>query len=429
MGLATATVALKQRSDDSEHPVINYTKTETTDPISRLQKRIDSGEFRPAYYGRHGYLRSVLEALKIPVSSQMLVFSKTSFQHDLISPESPRALYFNDSVSVGWVQGGSVLEIAASDPQLGTVFYTLAQNRVTKPRFERQTNECLQCHGGGMTRDVPGYMFRSVFARADGQPEFRAGTKLTTDQSPISERWGGWYVTGKHGEMRHMGNVFAKGGEEVTLDRERGANITDLAPLFNTSPYLGKTSDIVALMVAEHQAQTYNYITRANYLTRIALDYDAQLNKEWNRPKDYRSEGVTRRIASACEALVRAMLFVEEAPLTAQITGTSGFAEQFARQAPFDKKGRSLHQLDLATRLMRYPCSYLIYSEAFTALPPLAKETIYRRLQEILTGKETGKEFAHLTLTDKQAIHEILTDTCPDYATLATRQNKAGEQH
>ncbi len=418
-----------QRDEDSEHPAINYLKTAPNDPIAQLQKRIDSGETKLPYYGRHGYLRSVLDALKIPISSQMLVFSKTSFQHDLISPDAPRALYFNDSVWIGWVQGGSVLEVATSDPQLGAVFYVLEQQPNAKPKFVRQTHECLQCHSTGMTEQIPGFMMRSLYARADGQPEFRAGSLLTTDQSPLSERWGGWYVTGKHGAMRHMGNVFAKGSQEVTLDREKGANITDLAPFVSTAPYLAKHSDIVALMIAEHQTQTYNLITRANYQTRIALDYDAKLNQEWNRPKNYRSEGVTHRIENACEPLLRALLFVGEAPLTDQVTGTSGFAIEFTRQGAFDKQGRSLRQFDLKTRLFRYPCSYLIYSDAFQGLPLEAKTGVYRRLWEVLTGKDTSKDFAHITDEDKKALREILSDTCPDFAAFTARQNKAIEMH
>ena len=214
--LLILTTATGQSTDDSEHEAIRYTKSEANDPIAQLQKRMDLGEVSLTYYGRHGYLRSVLEALKVPRSSQMLVFSKTSFQHQLISPESPRALYFNDNVFVGWVQNGSVLEIATTDAQLGTVFYVLDQTKTEKPKFVRQTYECLQCHDGGMTKQVPGYMMRSIYTRVDGMPEFRAGTMLTTDNSPMRERWGGWYVTGKHGAMRHLGNAFVRGTSEFT---------------------------------------------------------------------------------------------------------------------------------------------------------------------------------------------------------------------
>ncbi len=420
--------ATGQSIEDSEHAAIQYTKTPANDPIARLQKRIDGGEVKLTYYGRHGYLRSVLEALKVPTSSQMLVFSKTSFQHDRISPGAPRALYFNDDAFIGWVQYGPVLEVATTDPQLGAVFYVLEQKKSEKPKFLRQTYECLQCHSSSMTAQVPGYMMRSVYVRADGQPQFRAGTMLTTDQSPLSERWGGWYVTGKHGGMRHMGNVFARGGSEVEIDPEKGANLTDLKSLVDTSPYLSGHSDIVALMVAEHQTNVSNLLTRANYQTRLALDYEKQLNNDWKRPSKVHSESTQHRIESVCEPLLRAMLFVGEAPLTEQVIGTSGFAEEFQRKGPFDRVGRTLRQFDLKTRLMRYPCSFLIYSDAFQSLPSLAKETLYRRLWQVLLDEEHVKEFSSLTSEDRKAIQEILTDTCPDFAAWAALQKTSSER-
>lgn len=405
-----------QQQDDFDHPAIQYIKRAADDPITRLQKQLDAGQVHLTYNQRNGYLSSVLAQLKIPVSSQMLVFSKTSFQRELITPNSPRALYFNDSTYIGWVQDGSVVEVATQDPQLGAVFYTLTQAASGHPRFQRQTYECLQCHSGAMTAGVPGHIMRSVYTHIDGQPEFRAGTYLTTDQSLMTERWGGWYVTGKHGAMRHMGNVFAKGEENVILDRDKGANKTTLKGLVDTSPYLVPTSDIVALLVAEHQTRVQTLLTKADYFTRMALYDEALLNTELKRPTDYHSDSTQSRIRSVCEPLLKAMLFVQEAPLTDTVTGTSGYAEQFAAQGPFDRQHRSLHQLDLHRRLLRYPCSYLIYSEAFNALPTEAKTYIYHRLREVLTANDPGKDFTHLSPSDQKALLEILTDTKPDFA-------------
>ena len=405
-----------QHQDDFDHPAIQYLQKTPNDPISRLQKQLDSGQLHLTYNARNGYLSSVLAQLKIPVSSQMLVFSKTSFQRELITPHAPRALYFNADTYVGWVQDGSVVEVATQDPQLGAVFYTLDQTATGKPKFKRQTYECLQCHSGGMTSGVPGYMMRSAYTHIDGQPEFRAGTYLTTDQSPLNERWGGWYVTGKHGTMRHMGNVFAQGEENVILDREKGANRTSLKGLVDTSPYIVPTSDIVALMVAEHQTGVQTLLTKADYYSRMALYDEARLNVELQRPANYHSDSTRSRIRSVCEPLLKAMLFVQEAPLTDTVVGTSGYAEQFAEQGPFDRQHRSLHQLDLHHRLLRYPCSYLIYSEAFNALPTEARTYLYQRLREILTANDPGKDYAHLSPADRKAILEILIDTKPDFA-------------
>ena len=415
--LPTISLAIPQSAEDSDDAAIQYTKATPNDAIAGLQKAIDSGSVKLFYNERNGYLQGVLRQLKVPAASQVLVFSKTSFQRQLIEPSSPRALYYNDHTYIGWVPGAPLLEISTIDPQLGAVFYVLDQRSSAKPKFIRQTYECLQCHTGVMTQGVPGVMMRSVYARADGQPDFRAGTFVTTDQSPMEERWGGWYVTGTHGQMRHMGNVIAHGDDgEPALDRDKGANVIDLRPFVDTTPYINRHSDIVSLMVMEHQTHVQNLITRANYHTRMALRYEEMLNKELHRPADYRAESTMSRVNSDCEPLVKALLFCEEAPITGPIAGTSGFAGQFEALGIRDKKGRSLRDLELKRRLMRYPCSYLIYSDAFTGLPPLAKQTVYRRLWEILDGKDRTPPFAHLSDADRTAIREILLDTKPDFA-------------
>ena len=422
VGLMTAllpglSIAIPQASEDSEDEAIQYSRSTPNDAISRLQKAIDSGAAKLDYNSRNGYLQSVLRQLKVPSASQILVFSKTSFQRQLITPDSPRALYYNDHTYIGWVPGAPYLEVSTIDPRLGTNFYIMEQRAAGKPKFVRQTYECLQCHTGSMTQGIPGNIMRSVYTRADGQPDFRAGTFVTTDQSPIEERWGGWYVTGTHGRMRHMGNVIARGGDgQPTLDREKGANVIDLRPFVDTTPYLTRHSDIISLLVIEHQAHVQNLITRAGYHTRMALRYEQLLNKEIKRPENYRADSTLSRVRSVCEPLVQAMFFSGEAPLSGPIAGTSGFAGQFEALGVRDRQSRSLRDLDLKNRMMRYPCSYLIYSDAFNSLPPLARETIYSRMWEVLDGKDKTPAFAHLSEADRAAIRGILLDTKADFA-------------
>jgi hypothetical protein len=293
------------------------------------------------------------------------------------------------------------------------------QDQPGHPVFKRETDECLECHETSMSGRIPGNIMRSVYTHADGQPEFSAGSYLTDDSSPMEERWGGWYVTGKHGGIRHMGNAIVHGsGESVTLDRNSGANLTSLTRFFATSHYLAPTSDIVALMVAEHQTHVQNLITRASYQTRIAERYDEALNKDLNRPSNYHSDSMRSRIVSVCEPLVKGLLFTEEPPLANPIVGSNSYAAQFSAQGPVDSMGRSLRQLDLHTRLMRYRCSYLIYSDLFKALPDRAKTYVYQRLNEILGGKDSGKDFASITasVAERTAILEILKETKPDFA-------------
>ncbi|MDE3195154.1 MAG: hypothetical protein KGN84_02340, partial [Acidobacteriota bacterium] len=161
-----------------DHDAIKYTKSPVNDPIARLQKRIDSGEVKLKYEDEFGYLRSVLEALDVPLSSQVLVFSKTSFQAPRIAPRTPRALYFRDGLSVGFVRTGDVLEFAAMDPKQGVQFYTLDQGRSSHPEFERR-EVCLQCHQASATMGVPGYMIRSVTPDRNGMPMLAEGGYIT----------------------------------------------------------------------------------------------------------------------------------------------------------------------------------------------------------------------------------------------------------
>lgn len=418
--LGCGIIAAMSRADSiSSQPPINYRTAPTDDPVARLQRQIDAGQITLSRDDRHGYLSAILKALGVPVSSQMLVFSKTSFQRELIAPWRPRALYFNSDVYVGWVQGSNILEFASVDKQLGPIFYTLNQRQVQKPQFDRQNDNCLQCHDGLMTDDVPGLMMRSVFADAGGMANLSAANYLTTLSSPFTERWGGWYVTGSHGSMRHMGNMLLHSGDDPDQpDLQTGANTTDLSSRFDTSAYLAPGSDLVALMVLTHQTQVHNLITRANYQTRIALRDEKTADHSSGDAPGPISDSMRQRIQDACEPLVRALLFCEETPLPSPIAGTSTFARDFAAAGPRDKKGRSLRDFDLTRRLFKYPCSYLIYTESFAVLPSQAKDYVYQRLWDVLSGKETSQDFAVLSPADRKAVIEILRDTMsglPEY--------------
>ena len=405
-----------QATAEIDREPIRYSTTPGCDAVARLQGRIERGEVTLAYDDDgQGYLKSVLAALKVPAESQMLVFSKTSFQQSRIAPGTPRAVYFGDDVYVGYVRGGDMLEFSAADPRLGATFYLLDQQEVGRPKFVRQTDACLQCHHSAKTQDVPGHLVRSVFTDSRGYPVFGAGSFATDHESPMSERWGGWYVTGTHGSQRHMGNVVVTDREHPDrLDTAAGSNRKDLKGLVDARAYLTPHSDIVALMVLEHQTQTQNRITRAGHQARLARYYDAGVNKALGRPDDAESPSTARRLDAQAEELVRFMLFTDEPKLTAPVAGTSGFTEVFPKPGPRDRKGRSLRDFDLKTRLFQYPCSYLVASEAFDALPQAVKERFYRRLLAVLTGRDTSPSFTRLTPADRRAILEILLDTKTD---------------
>ncbi len=409
-------------ASDAENQAIAYSTTEPVDAVAAVQRAIDAGTIALRFDPTSGYLRSALQVLQVPVESQVLVFSKTSFQHELISPVRPRAIYFSRDVYVGWVPGGHVLELASVDSTLGPVFYTLDQRETAHPRFKRQTHACLQCHDSpSLTGGVPGLIMKSVYPDKDGEPIYSAGTFLTSDRSALHKRWGGWYVTGTHGAQAHMGNMTAdSAGDGVHPHLSAGGNVSDLRTRIDTRPYLSPHSDIVALMVLEHQIQVHNLMTRVSYRTRMAQYFDRARNKELGRNTESVPDSTLSLVSREAEPLVRAMLFVEEVPLTEPVSGTSGFSKEFAKQGPRDHADRSLQELDLTRRLFRYPCSYVIYSASFDALPSVVKDYVYRRLWEVLSGEDTSAAFVHLSRDDRTVIRDILVETKPDFAAWRT---------
>lgn len=375
-----------------------------TDPALELQRRIDSGAVKLTFDPQRGYLDSLLKAFSISPSSQVLNFAKSSFQIFLTSPETPRAIYFNDDVYVGWVRGGEDIEIAAVDPRQGSVFYTLSQDRNKPPKIVRQgAVQCLVCHDIQRTAEpIPRLLMLSVLPDRVGSA-VGAASLLTNDQSPISERWGGWYVTGTHGNQKHLGNkVYPQTRSKIDIrkyaaentDLSAGSNLTDLSSRLNTKPFLTPHSDIVALMVLGHQTHIHNLMTLANHVAKAP-----------RTPSE---------VTESAEDLLQAMLFVKAAPLGASITGSTRYAEEFSSRGPRDSKGRSLRQLDLKQRLLRYPLSYLIYSPSFDSLAPAVRAHVVKRLREVLSGQDRSETFSHLSAPDRAAILEILKETKPD---------------
>lgn len=400
--------------DEYERAPIRYGASTPNNPIATLQERLDQGLQHLDFDANgFGYLKSVLKALDIPVSSQTLVFSRTSLQRNRIAPESPRAIYFNDTAYVGFCQQGEVLELSVSDPQLGAVFYTLKQKPEDRVRLIRQTDDCLQCHGASMTRDIPGHLVRSVFPDENGHPVFALGSNKIDHTSEFSLRWGGWYVTGTHGSMKHHGNqIFKESRELDAATVAQGMNVTDLSARLRVEDYLSPHSDIVALMVLEHQTEGHNLLTRANFETRRALHYETSVKQELGERSTERWKSTDSRIRSVGDALVKYLLFSGEAPLTAMVAGSSTYAKDF-QTGPVDSRGRSLREFDLQRRLFKYPCSYLVYSDSFDALPEDVRSYVLRRMWEVLAAPETSRDFQHLSTTDRLAIRQILAETKP----------------
>jgi hypothetical protein len=381
----------------------NTQKAALHDPVAELAGRIARAETHLDYESNGwGYLPSLLKHLDLNIDSQILVFSKTSFQLTKISPKTPRALYFNDRVALGAVQDGNVFEIASLDPEQGLIFYTMDTQKAEKPRFERRFSECLNCHG-----PANGLVVSSVYPAADGTP-FVTGTFFEgiDHRTPLENRWGGWYVSGRHGSTRHMGNAVATDQDHpFDLEQAGTQNLTSLESKFDVTKYLAPKSDIVALMTMEHQAHMTNLINSVSQQFRRASS-----NGTMETPR--------AALNRAIDQMFDYMLFVDEAPLRDPVKGVSSFTSTFPQRGPRDQKGRSLRDFDLQKRLFRYPLSYMIYSDSFDAIPAAAKKAIYQRLYDVLSGKDQNARFAHLGKRERQAILEILTDTkadLPDY--------------
>jgi len=394
-----------------EHPAIGYATRPAKDPVSELNRKIHEGKVQLKFDGEQGYLRSVLEALDVPIESQLIVFSKTSLEMNRINPRNPRTLFFNDSVAVGWVRGGGILELAAEDPPQGMIFYTVDQKPRDKPIFVRR-DDCLNCHESYSSLGVPGMLVRSVFPAPDGTPMREFDDYIIDHRSPFGQRWGGWYVTGNLGSIRHMGNAMVTDPQKPeAMVTDQTLNLDSLKGKFDTDAYLSPYSDVVALMVFEHQMHMINLFTRVGWEIRFAQYQERVAKKKPEKALRDRQNTTVRLLDETARELVDYLLFVDDAPLADKIQGTSGFTEKFSARGPRDTKGRSLRQFDLQRRLMRYPCSYMIYSEAFDGLPVEARDAIYKRMWQILSGEERDGKYALFSRADREAIVEILRET------------------
>lgn len=257
-----------------------------------------------------------------------------------------------------------------------------------------------------MTQNVPGHTVRSVLPHLDGSVNSQLQSYITDHSSPFSERWGGWYVTGCHGEMKHMGNAFLRSGQ---LDTHENGNKLSLRDEFDTFDWLSPYSDIVALMVLEHQTQMHNAFTRASFSYRKLL-FDLHQNGASEESK----KELEILVAQAARAVVRYLLFCDETQLTSEVKGSFLFASQFTKRGPTDTQGRSLREFDLQQRLFRYPCSYLIDSSAFDGLDPELRKAIYDELLLVLRGESRDPAFDHLSEEDRRSILEILRETKTD---------------
>ncbi|QDV52431.1 hypothetical protein [Gimesia fumaroli] len=373
---------------------VEYGTGTLSDPVSVMNQRLKTKTQKLAYDSEWGYLRNVLKSLNIPESSQLMVFSKTALNPRLIKPTNPRVVYFNDDVYVGWVPGARAMELASVDPLRGSIFYELEAKAARQPLFVR-SEQCLSCHGGSSSLRIPGLLIRSFLTDLHGRPI--SGYSQISHDKPLAKRWGGWYVTGTHGEMVHLGNLFGKDVIEESKENPAfRANLEFVDVFVDTSKYLNPHSDLVAHLVLDHQVHGHNLITRVSMEQQLGLQSDVE------------------------DRLLRYLLFLDEAELTGLLKGTTDYQTWFEKQGKRDAQGRSLKDFDLKTRLFRHRLSYLIYTDSFNKMPAAARLRILREIYAFLNATDTELEQAwdvepvNFPLSERRAIQQIVAETLPD---------------
>jgi hypothetical protein len=387
---------------------IYYSDSEPENLVTRLAEK----EYKSDGHASNDldFLKSILDELKVPVDSQVLVYSKTSLQKKGIFPRYPRALYFSDSTYVGYVPGGDV-EVITHDPKLGLVFYLISLSQVNpdkaseNPRYGydvKRRTDCLSCHVSSVTRDVPGLFIRSVATDDQGEVDFSKESHFVDDESPIKDRWGGWYVTGNWSGLSHKGNDFqGKSGLE---------KLDHLKDRIESSRYLKSTSDIAALMVLEHQCKIHTLLVEAKMQYQRALHLENALKESGSI--DEKESSASSLIEHLTEQLVQAILFCDEAKIEGDgIQGNKEFEAVFIARAKVSKSGKNLRKFRLYGRLFKYRCSYMIHSEAFLALPEPLQKSVHKRIHEILTSEKSLEGYEHLKSNEKEVILEILMET------------------
>jgi len=378
------------------NPIHEYYQIPTQDRFGRLMDEIDSGRVTFDASNELDLLRDVLRALEIPVTSQMLVTSATSLQKTIISPRRPRALYFNDDTYVGFVPGGQI-EVISMDPKRGGMFYLFERVRAGRtPRIRRSEN-CLTCHATPQMNEIPQLVIESVVPGITGGGEKAFRRNQTGHAIPLDQRFGGWLVTGAPNFTQHWGNILIEQNTKGVGLKQRTMKPGEL---FDPNRYLLPTSDLLPQLLHEHQVGFHNRVTRATYQARTLLHGQSE-------PSD--SEETQNQLQAIAKELVRYILFADEAPLPpGGVPHSEAFEADFLAQAHKAPDGKSLRDLDLKTRLMRYRCSYLVESDEFASLPKPIRRLVDLELERALDPSRDPEDYAYLPNDEKEAIRSFL---------------------
>ncbi len=384
---------------DLDKPPHNYWSRPLQDPFSRLKADLEAGKVNLNRSSERAFVASLLKVLEIPASSQMLVFSTTSLQLRLISPSNPRALYFNDDLYLGYVPGGRI-EIVSMDPEVGGIYYIFDIPRGEQPLKLERSDRCMNCHASDDTGQVPGLVIKSVVPGPQGGSLTAFRLEQTGHGIPFEQRFGGWYLTGKHGITNHWGNLTGRLSAQglATFPVQPGS-------AFSFARYPVATSDVLPQLLHEHQAGFVNRAVEAAYRIRTDLYLS----------HDRLPAAQVKELDEQAHLLTRYLLFADEVPLPAGgIGGDAVYKADFLRSRRAAQNGASLKDFDLQTRLFKNRCSYMIYSVTFQGLPMVLKQRVYAYLQAALKTEKPEAEYAYLSTSEKTSIRTILKETLTD---------------
>ena len=411
--LCSTLTGFSQFYNDYELEPHGYFSKDAKDPVTLLMKRVQRGEVLIKEPNGKPLVERLLRELGLNKDTQILVFSRTSLQRREVSYSNPRALYFNESVYLGWMPNGRI-EIASFDPELGPIFYFQRELDDASSPLLARTRSCLGCHAGDATNFLPGSLGRSVYPDKSGR-SLRSidDYRRSGHHIPLHDRYGGWFVSGNHGAMRHMGNAIAsREGGKITIDREQFANLEKLDRFFSTEAYPAPGSDIAALLVFDHQVTMHHRLVEAAYRARQSL-FDSKLDPKETDVSKLSKGRSTDEFLEGRDKVVDYLLFRDETPIP-KVSCDPAFRRAFSANRIADRRKRSLKDLRLDGRIFENRCSYMIYSPTFDQFPPMLKGAIYARIHEILTSPKPVEGFDYLGRDEKRRILEILDETKED---------------
>lgn len=374
-------LAAAARGANVAQPPHSYWEREPRDRFARVMAEVAAGRLALDPSGEKELLASLLRALDIPDSSQLLVYSATSIQSERINPRNPRGLYFNEDTFVGYVPGGR-LEVASLDPEAGMVFYIF--DRLTTaavPRFVR-SDRCMNCHADTPSFRRPGLVVHSVAVTWDGSSQETYRYDEMGHTVPLDVRFGGWHLTGGHGLARTHANLIGDLTPNglVTEPNPPGKN-------FDLRRYPRPTSDILVHLVHEHQVGFVNRVVQSVYLAR--------------------ENPTVEQLDAFADDFTAYILFDREAPLPAGgVRGDPDFVRDFRARDP--ARGPSLRDFDLRERIFKHRASFMVETPVWSLVPDPIRTRVLARLDRALAPAGPASEKFGIGVDEKRAIRDIL---------------------